>query len=87
MDIVALLGLTSSITGIISFILYFVDKQKAKTAQVNSAPQKVQAKWKMWTVFALISVLLAMSRLTITNVTGIKGDNNKDNQIHIETSP
>lgn len=87
MDIVTLLGLASSITGIISFVLYFVDKRKSQTTQASSTHSKVQIKWQMWMIFALISFLFLISRLTITNVIGIQGDQNKDNQIHIETAP
>jgi hypothetical protein len=83
MDIVSLLGLISSVTGIVSFILYFTDKNNSTTPKVrNSIGAKSLQNWKFWLIISFLFIFtfsLASSR----QFSGIQGNNNDANQIII----
>jgi hypothetical protein len=83
MDIISLLGLISSVTGIISFVLYFVDKNNASAKQLSSYQGGISLQnWKFWMVITLLSVAV-LTLVSVQRITGIQGDNNDGNQINI----
>ena len=85
MDIIALLGLISSITGIIGFILYFVDKRK-QTSGASSTLQSQGlslADWRVWLVFTVLTIAALTLKISIQQTTGIEGNNNNDNKVII----
>ncbi len=78
MDIVTVLGVISSITSIISFILYFLDK---KNPQPNTG--SVIQNWKIWVSATLILVIIIIALGSGEETTGIKGNDNDGNEILI----
>jgi uncharacterized membrane protein HdeD (DUF308 family) len=85
MDIIAILGLISSITGIISFILYFVDKRKQTSG--TSSPLRTQSQllsdWRVWLVFTMFTVAALTLKISVQQITGIEGNNNDSNKVII----
>jgi len=85
MDLVALIGLISSVTGIISFILYFVDKRSPSKNSQNLKRGSVSVQnWKLWAVVTILSVCVLVFTAS-QRTTGIDGNNNDNNNIFIES--
>lgn len=78
MNIINLLGVVSSITGIISFILYFVDKQNPSQKQGNPASD-----WRIWVGATMVLTALLVVKISNSEITGIKGNNNDNNEVII----
>jgi Na+/H+ antiporter NhaC len=85
MDIITLLGLISSVTGIISFILYFVDKQQKMSKKTGTQQSQGLSfsDWRIWLVFTLIAVAILSFKISVQQITGIEGNNNDNNEINI----
>ena len=82
MDVVGVLGVISSITGIISFILYFIDKKNTSGQQTPSRQGVSFDDWKIWMVITLLTTVVFVL-MSIQKNTGIQGDNNDNNKIII----
>ena len=83
MDVITLLGLISSITGIISFILYFADKRKQPNSKSN--PRQSQglsfSDWRVWLVFTVLTTAALTLKISVQQTTGIEGNNNNGNKV------
>lgn len=85
MDLVGLVGLISSVTGIISFILYFIDKGNPSKIAPNQKRSSLSIQdWRLWAVVTTISVCVLIFA-SANNVTGIDGNDNDNNNIFIES--
>jgi hypothetical protein len=83
MDLVSLIGLISSVTGIISFVLYFVDKSNASKSSATPKKGGVSVQdWKLWAVVTALSICILIFA-SAQSITGIEGSSNDNNNIFI----